>query len=232
MTRPLIILRPEPGNAATAAKARALGLEPHCCPLFATAAVAWDAPDPQRYVGVIMTSANAARLAGSALERFIHLPLYAVGQVTADAARAAGFTSIISGDGDVDRLLAKVATLGHHRLLHLSGADHRPFETLGVAVERRIVYASSPITPPPAFAALLTRSAVAMLHSPRAAAQFAALIDDAKIDRAGVALAAISANAAHAAGAGWERVAIAAAPRDDAVLRAAASLSSNIRSDD
>lgn len=128
MTRPLFILRPEPGNAATSAAAIALGLTVHSYPLFETMSIDWEAPDPARYVGIIMTSANAARLAGSQLERFVHLPLYAVGEVTAEAARMAGFLSVVAGDGDVERLLARIATLGLHRLLHLSGADVHPFE--------------------------------------------------------------------------------------------------------
>ena len=226
MSKPLIILRPEPGNAATSANARALGLglNVHSHPLFETASVEWDAPDPARYVGVIMTSANAARLAGPNVKNFIHLPLYAVGEVTGDAAREAGFLSIVSGDGDVERLLGKIATLGLHRLLHLSGADYQPFEPHGVEIDRRTVYASNPITPPLALVAALKQGGVVMLHSTRAAKQFAIIVDAKKIDRSTIALAAISENAAEAAGAGWAEISIASKPRDGALLGAAATL--------
>lgn len=227
MSLPLIIVRPEPGNTATSNNARAQGLEVHSFPLFETAAIRWEAPDPKRYVGVIMTSANAARLAGADLQRFIHLPLYAVGEVTGDAAREAGFLSIVSGDGDVERLLGKIATLGLHRLLHLSGADYQSFEPHGVEIERRTVYASNAIDPAPALLTALKQSGVVLLHSARAAKQFAAIVKSHDIDRSTISLAAISANAAEAAGTGWGDVKIAVRPRDGALLESAVALCQN-----
>ncbi len=224
MTRPLLILRPEPGNAATTAKAVARNISAHSVPLFVTEPVEWIAPDPARYVGVIMTSANAARLAGAQITQFTHLPLYAVGDVTGDAARDAGFASIIAGDGDVDRLIARIATLGLHRLLHLAGADFQPFDALGVEIERRIVYSANPVEPRPELLEAFAHYPVAMLHSARAAAQFAIVVDNANIDRAQITIAAISANVAQAAGDGWEGVAVAAQPRDNALLELAARL--------
>ena len=60
-----------------------------------------------------------------------------------------------------------------------------------------------------------------MLHSPRAAALFAALRGrSARRSR----IAAISAPTAAAAGEGWKSVAVAAAPRDEALLELAAKL--------
>ena len=115
MNKALIIVRPEPGNAASCESARARGLEVHSFPLFKTASVAWDAPDPARYVGVIMTSANAARLAGPDLQNFIHLPLFAVGDVTGDAARAAGFGLLDSRSGP--RGIAAVEVCVRRRVL-------------------------------------------------------------------------------------------------------------------
>lgn len=224
MNRPLIILRPEPGNAATSARARDQGLAVHSYPLFETKPVAWEPPEPARYVGVIMTSANAARLAGAALQRFIHLPLYAVGEVTAEAARSAGFVSIVSGDGDVERLLGKIATLGLHRLLHLSGADYQPFSPHGVEVERRTVYASVAVSPAPALIDALRAGGVVMLHSARAAKQFAALVDRQRLERARLSVAAISDAAAQAAGGGWRVIAVAPRPRDAALLDTATIL--------
>lgn len=227
MSRPLIIVRPEPGNSASSAKVRERGLEVHSFPLFETAPVAWDAPDPARYVGVIMTSANAARLAGADLQRYTHLPLYAVGDVTGDAAREAGFLSIVSGDGDVERLLGKIATLGLHRILHLAGADYHDFTPHGVEIERQIVYASNVITPAPELLAALKHGGVVMLHSPRAAKQFAAIVESHGIDQSALSLAAISANAAEAAGTGWHEISIAARPRDWVLLECATALCQN-----
>jgi uroporphyrinogen-III synthase len=224
MSQSLIIVRPEPGNSATSAKARERGLQVQSFPLFETAAIAWDAPDPARYVGVIMTSANAARLAGPDLQRYVHLPLYAVGDVTGDAAREAGFVSIVSGDGDVERLLGKIATLGLHRLLHLAGADYHDFTPHGVEIERQIVYASNVIAPAPELLAALRQGGVVMLHSPRAGRQLAALVQEHGVDPSTLSLAAISANAAEAAGTGWSEIRIAARPHDRALLDSAVAL--------
>lgn len=224
MNKALIIVRPEPGNAASCENARARGLEVHSFPLFKTESVAWDAPDPARYVGVIMTSANAARLAGPDLQKFIHLPLFAVGDVTGDAARDAGFVSIVSGDGDVERLLGKIATLGLHRLLHLSGADYQPFEPHGVEIERQTVYASNPIAPAPELLVALQQGGVIMLHSARAAKQFATIVQNHGIDQSNIGLAVISENAAEAAGTGWAEIKIADKPRDGALLDSAVAL--------
>ena len=59
-----------------------------------------------RYGAVIVTSANALRgiepqLAGS---RLLKLPLFAVGEHTASAARGAGFENVISASGDAGGL--------------------------------------------------------------------------------------------------------------------------------
>ena len=62
--RPVLVLRPEPGAGETAARARALGLEPIVAPLFAVRPIAWAAPDPAAYDAVMLTSANAARHGG------------------------------------------------------------------------------------------------------------------------------------------------------------------------
>jgi uroporphyrinogen-III synthase len=227
MSRSLIIVRPEPGNSATSAKARERGLQVESFPLFETVAMAWNPPDPVRYVGIIITSANAARLAGPDLQRYIHLPLYAVGDVTADATREAGFVSIVSGDGDVERLLGKIATLGLHRLLHLAGADYHDFAPHGVEIERQIVYASNAIAPAPELLAVLRQGGVVMLHSPRAGRELAGLVEAHDIDPSRLSLAAISANAAEAAGTGWGEIKIAARPHDKALLDSAVALCAN-----
>lgn len=222
MSRALIVVRPEPGNAATVAKARARGLEASGIPLFEIAPVDWRAPDAARFTGLLFTSANGVRRAGPKLADYLRLPACAVGEATADAARAAGFESVIAGDRDVSRLLAKVATLGQHHMLHLSGEDVTPFDAHGIMVDRRIVYAAKALPDPPAFEATIAQWPVVLAHSARAAARLAELIP--KAERMRITLVAISEHVAQAAGAGWEEVAVAAHPRDDAMLEVAAAL--------
>ena len=75
---PLLVTRPEPGNSATIARAAALGLDAYAMPLFAARALPWTAPAPQDFDAILLTSAQAVRLAGPQLMRLALLPVYAV----------------------------------------------------------------------------------------------------------------------------------------------------------
>ena len=208
----LLIVRPRPGAEESATRALALGLEPILAPLFATRALAWTPPDPARFDAVLLTSANAARLGGAGLRPYLELPCYAVGERTAAAARAAGFAEVWTGPSDGAALAALAEREGARSMLHLGGREHIALD--GVA--HVAVYASEPAGALPADLG----EAVVLLHSPRAAARFAALAGD----RGRFTLAAISVQTADAAGRGWRKVAIASAPRDEALLELAAKL--------
>lgn len=218
MTRPLAILRPEPGNAATAARVEALGLATIRLPLFAVRSLPWQAPTPARYDALLLTSANAARLAGPALATLASLPVLAVGAATADAARAVGLTIRLVGNTDAAGLLADARAAGTARALHLGGRETGVTGIAGVA-DSIAVYATDPVAIAPTDLARLTGSVV-LLHSPRAALQLAVLVGT----RARVRLAALSPAVAAAAGTGWEQVAIAGAPSDAALIAAAQTL--------
>lgn len=221
MRPPLLLLRPEPGASATAERAARAGWEVVKAPLFTVAACAWDAPDPSGFDALILTSANAARHAGPALAAYWRLPVYAVGAATAAAACEAGFPDVRAGDKDAAALLALAAEGGARRLLHLAGRDRRAAGHPGLLIERRIVYAANPVAKLPSSAGeALPRGPIALLHSPRAAACFAALVED----RRGLAVAAISPATLAAAGGGWKAAVAADAPTDDALLAAAARL--------
>jgi uroporphyrinogen-III synthase len=213
----ILILRPEPGASETAARARAMGLQPVVAPLFAIKAVEWKAPNPSLYDAVLLTSANAARQGGTGLAALTGLPCYAVGEATADAAHAAGFRAPLAGPGDGAAAVEQMAAAGVKRALHLCGLDHMALEHAQVSIERQIVYAAEPVAalPPEAQA-----EAVALIHSPRAGRLFAELVTD----RSSVTIAGISANAADSAGDGWRAKAVADAPRDQALLELAARL--------
>lgn len=207
MTR-LLVLRPQPGADATAARARAAGFEPVIAPLFEVRAMPWEAPDPAAYDAVLMTSANAARHGGAALARYRNLPLFAVGGATARAAAAAGFNRIVTGDDDGAATLAGAHAAGHRHILHLAGREHVTLD----GVDRRIVYASEPLD------MAIPDADIALLHSPRAARRFA------EITRIPIAIAAFSPQVAAAAGSGWRAVAVAERPDDQSLLAAAARL--------
>src|SRR5687767_8581448 len=88
--RRLAILRPEPGASATVSRAAAIGLDAFAMPLFEIEPLAWEAPEPTAFDALLLTSANAVRCGGQALERLRGLPVHAVGEATAEAARRAG----------------------------------------------------------------------------------------------------------------------------------------------
>jgi uroporphyrinogen-III synthase len=222
----ILILRPEPGASRTGERARALGLEAVRAPLFEVRPLAWQAPPPEGYDGVLLTSAHAAREAGPALSAFAGLPCYAAGEATAEAARAAGFMRIEAGDSDGAATLALAAMRGARRLFHPSGRDHIPLAPAGIEIDRRIVYAAEAAErlPGNAVKALALRPLV-LIHSPRAASVFGKLVGR----RETVSIAAISAAAAEAAGEGWALKAVAAAPRDEALLELAVKLCQTAR---
>lgn len=208
----VVILRPEPGASATLARATAAGIDAVAVPLFEIVALPWDAPDADAFGALLLTSANAVRHGGDGIERVRHLPAYCVGEPTAAAAREAGLVIAAIGGSDV-------AALELHlppglRLLHLTGRNHRSVE----GAEAVHVYESRAIEPPPSLAALA--GGVAMVHSPRAGARLAGLVDR----RGDIAIAAISAAAAAACGTGWRALASIQTPGDGALLALAAAL--------
>ena len=208
-----VVLRPEPGAARTAGRLEALGVVVQRCPLFVVKPVAWTPPDPTRHDALLLTSANAVRHAGSGLQALSTLPVLAVGAATAAAARAAGLTVIASGVSDAAAVVDHGRALGFARPLHLAGRDR-----MGAVADAITVYASDPIEPDAA-AVQAWAGRIALLHSPRAARRFAGLVDQHRIGREQVGVAALSAAVADAAGGGWATRAVADRP-DDAGLAA------------
>src|SRR5258708_14349986 len=84
--------------------------------------------DAGPWAAVLFTSANAVR-AVAAHPRFSELadlPVYTVGRRTQAAAVAAGFTSIMSADGDVNALVSLIASkppVANSPLLYCAGED-------------------------------------------------------------------------------------------------------------
>ncbi|MGZ8351277.1 MAG: uroporphyrinogen-III synthase [Allosphingosinicella sp.] len=227
MSRSLLILRPEPGAEATAARAREMGLEPLKAPLFSVRPVAWTAPDPGGFDAVMLTSAHAARSAGERLTSFHLMPCYAVGEATAAAARAAGFAEVRTGPADGAALLGAMAAVGVGSAFHPCGVDRTDLSHPDIRLHSVPVYASEPVDRLPSLAKkALNEGALALLHSPRAAELFAELAGD---RRSRITIVAISWAAAAAAGSGWKAIAVAARPRDEALLELAAKLCQNGR---
>jgi uroporphyrinogen-III synthase len=128
----VLVTRPHPDDESTAAGLRARGFEVLRAPMLRFEPVAFNDDMDARYGAVIVTSANALRGLTPHLKshRLLELPLFAVGEQTATAARHAGFTHVISAHGDAtalrDLVLARVKAKELKKastLLYLAGAD-------------------------------------------------------------------------------------------------------------
>ena len=213
--RRVLVLRPEPGASATVAKARTMGLDAAAAPLFEIEPIAWEPPEPAAFDGLLLTSANAVRSGGEQLASLRGLPVYAVGDATAQAARDSGFDVASAGDAGVDRLLDSLEP--DLKLLHPCGEERREPHHARQAITPVIVYQAKAIERPDLSDA---NGALVLVHSPRAGRRLSELVDV----RGAIAIAAISPAAAEAAGSGWERVESAEAPSDEALLALAARL--------
>jgi uroporphyrinogen-III synthase len=225
----LLIIRPEPGASISAERARESGLTPIVLPFFEVQAVAWQQPDPADYDALLLTSANAVRFGGAGLESLRALPVHAVGERTAEAARAARLNVATVGTSDATAAVKAASDMGHRRLLWLAGADHSTIKMpknmpKALKVTTVIGYASGPKVLTAEVAAVIASADAVALHSPRAAQLFAKAVLDFGLDRAAITIAAFSPAIAEAAGAGWRGVAIAERPADIALLSALAEL--------
>jgi len=215
---PVIVIRPQPGCDASLDEARKLGLDAHGFPLFEVKPIAWEPPDPARIDALLIGSANALRHGGAALSAFRGKPVYAVGEATAEAARAAGLDVAATGAGGLQDVLDRVQAR-HRRLLRLTGETRVSLQAPeGTMIEERVVYASKPLPMPPALADKLRHPAVILLHSAEAARHFAGQCNAHGIDRAILSLVVIGPRVAEAAGSGWANVAVAETPGDNALL--------------
>ncbi len=147
MTRAVLITRPEEEYADTALMVTALGYDPVACPMLTIEPVMVDFSDvendPSHFAALVFTSASA--LPPFCVQCAVRdLPVYTVGDVTAERARRAGFTNVTSAGADIaalERLLLSANLPADKALLHISGADVvRPMNLPGLTLDRRIVY--------------------------------------------------------------------------------------------
>lgn len=218
---PLIVTRPEPGNAATVERARQMGFDARAMPLFAARPLDWDAPPAENFDALLLTSAAAPRLAGPGLARLAALPAYAVGAATARAAEAVGLAVAITGTADADQLLDAMTSENIRNILWLCGRDRSEFDAGEAAITALSCYAVDPVLPPAEWAGLIAAPAVLLAHSVRAARRVSDLVG---VARCHLSLVAISPAVAAAAGDGWQNLAIAGQPDDVAILAQARAL--------
>ena len=148
----VLITRPEPGAVQTAKRLRALGWKPVCLPLTEISPLPAELFAGCKFDAVAIPSANAIRYARPTLLRALaDLPVFAVGQRTAEAATEAGLAVRMVGPGDgqglaslmapglargsrVVYLCGRVRTRGFEETLHAAGIEVMPVEIYDTAV--------------------------------------------------------------------------------------------------
>jgi len=170
------VTRSAPGAEATAARLRALGFDPVVQPLLELR----DLPDARLDLtdvcAIAFTSANGVRaFAARSPER--GFKVFAVGAATAEAARKARFSTVLSTDGDVSALARAMASRKRELagvILHPGAAE--PAGDLagelgaeGLTVRTVALYESAPAALPEGFAAAIPAFEAVLLHSPKAA---------------------------------------------------------------
>lgn len=178
------ITRAQPGADATAARVRTLGHQPLVAPLLEVRPIRGAAEVDLAGVGALaFTSANGVRaFAGLSAER--DLPVFAVGEATARAARAAGFQHVLSTDGDVTALAHGIAdrraglkgVVLHPGALEPAGDLAGALAAEGIAARTIPIYDTQPTVPKPALFDALPALDVVLLHSPKAARTLAELL--------------------------------------------------------
>lgn len=149
----MLVTRPEPDASETAGRLAALGIEPVKLPLLRFEVLDTSLPDPRGFGAVAVTSANALRALEQrgVLSRYRALPLHAVGDRTASAARALGFSEVRSAAGSFADLVEQLA---HARLAgpilypagrEVSGDLARSLAPFGKMVISAAVYAMVPV---------------------------------------------------------------------------------------
>lgn len=226
----VLVTRPRSQSLATARTLHALGHRVIIDPMLVIRSVPREPIDADGVAAVVLTSRHGA---GGLDPALAGLPVFAVGRATAAAARARGFEDVRIGPGDgkaLARMLVGQIAPSDGTIMHVCGEEIRPGlkETLveaGLAYQRCVVYRASPAC------SLSTRTVSALregtlgavlLFSPRTAANFRELVEQADLDRYLRPVAAVclsEAVAEEVRGLDWRDVRV-AAERDQSALLA------------
>ncbi|WP_439470864.1 uroporphyrinogen-III synthase [Brevundimonas sp.] len=209
--------RTEPGASRTATRLAARGFEPLIAPVLAVRPIIQPVPDLTGIAALAFTSPNGVAVFAD-LTPARDLPVFVVGDATAERARQAGFADVTSASGALSDLAWLIAGAAPGRLL-IPGAREPAGDInalLNGAVETVIlpVYEATETKakPPADFEAVLA-------HSPRAAGAVARVLG--RTGGAGrLAVAISAAAAAPLAAAGFAEIRTAGEPTDAAVLLA------------
>lgn len=177
------ITRAEPGAADTAERVRLRGHTPVVAPLLRVTRVEDPRIDLREVGALAFTSANGVRAFADVCPRR-DLRVFAVGSATAQAAKAAGFKAVLSAEGDVAALAARIAARKREldgAVLHVGAAEPAGDlvgALLDVGIEARPLPLYDTVEAPldQAFRAAMESLDVVLLHSPKAATILARLL--------------------------------------------------------
>lgn len=172
------VTRAQPGAARTAARLTALGHDPLVAPLLAVRPLPGADLALDGVAALAFTSANGVSRFAGTQPAGRDLPVFAVGDATAEAARAAGFAQVRSAAGDVGALAALLARerpggpVLHPGAREPAGDLPGALHAAGVSVRAVAVYETTALDLAPDAAEAWPSLEVVLLHSPRAACAF------------------------------------------------------------
>ena len=229
----ILVTRPREDSQHLAQQLEAKGHQVLIEPLFTIEAEPDAALDLEGVQALLMTSANGVRAFAARSERR-DLHVFAVGDATAEAARAQGFADVESAGGDVDdlaRLVRERARPDAGALLHAAGSAVAgdlagALQETGFEVRRAVLYRAEPVLALSSAALTALREGgidVAVFFSPRTARTFVSLAKAAGVERAcarvtmlGLSPAVVEASSDVA----WAARDAAAAPTEAALIEA------------
>lgn len=227
----LLVTRPKEQADTLAERLRAAGHTVIVDPMLGIRFLDVELPPLDGVQAILLTSRNGARALARATTRR-DIGILAVGDATAEAARAEGFGIVQSAEGDAEDLVvlaSRMLSPAAGRVVHVSGHDiaedvAAALAARGFEAARIVAYeaeTASSLSPEAQTALREGELDAVLLHSPRAAKTFAALLEaDGLADRLDrvEALALSEQVAAMVRHLSWRGVRVAAKPNEDALL--------------
>jgi uroporphyrinogen-III synthase len=232
-----LITRPEADAEKLAAKLSTYGIACICEPMFHIHPILatkpeWTAIAEEPIQAIIATSANAVHVFAGQFTKRRSIPLYAVGDATAEAARGYDFLEVISAEGDVEdlkKLLLEECDPEGGKLVYVKGSV--TIGNIEEALKRKkfditsiVVYEAIPVDGFSIFARTALQEHtldMVLFYSPRSAILFETLLEKYKLVEAAKHLHAFCMSkqvAESFKGLEWAKIHVAKAPNSESLL--------------
>jgi len=231
----LLVTRPEPDNEQTARLLQKGGFKVELLPLLTFQALEFDLPAPEKFAAIAVTSTNALRALKQKdmLEDLRKIPLFAVGQKTAEQAKTLGFDDVEAASGNLSSLAGLISAkqlegaLFYPAARHLSGDLNSMLSGNEINVETVPVYEMKPLEKLDRRQQKMLRDgsiAAGLFYSRRSAQTFIKLCPSSAIDAARLPVLCLSQNVADIfEDAGFEQIHRSSAPNQQAMIALALS---------